>query len=263
MLCRLCCSPRSMRTHADLALARPRAVASTSASGSKSAMVYSTLFIFGTIVSAPVQQEIVPGKPTRMLAYAVDDGGLEERHPLRERQRRLDSPGREVDEGERRRVVTSNCLDLPSEAPEVISVSSVGPSTTKADYSNYGPLKALCEQVVEEVFGEDAIPVELGGVTKFVRRSDVRYVEELVAPGTVTTLPLETLEAFQDHGRVRGLKRRDQDRAPVQLGRWPEEDGPLFRLAFSDEPSRSTLIGGVVICASTIWIARRESRGAR
>ncbi|MDB5913991.1 MAG: putative transporter [Ramlibacter sp.] len=34
-------------------------------------------------------------------------------------------------------------------------------------------------------------------------------------------------------------------------------------LAFGDEPSRSTLIGGVVICASTIWIARRESRVAR
>jgi subtilisin family serine protease len=36
------------------------------------------------------------------------------------------------------RVVTDNCLDLPSEGPDVISVSSVGPSTTKADYSNYG-----------------------------------------------------------------------------------------------------------------------------
>ncbi len=30
-------------------------------------------------------------------------------------------------------------------------------------------------------------------------------------------------------------------------------------LAFSDPPSRSTLIGGVVICGSTLWIARRES----
>jgi subtilisin family serine protease len=38
----------------------------------------------------------------------------------------------------RPRVVTDNCLDLPAEAPDVISVSSVGPSTTKADYSNYG-----------------------------------------------------------------------------------------------------------------------------
>jgi subtilisin family serine protease len=39
---------------------------------------------------------------------------------------------------ERDRVVTDNCLDLPSEAPEVIGVSSVGPSTTKSDFSNYG-----------------------------------------------------------------------------------------------------------------------------
>ena len=42
-------------------------------------------------------------------------------------------PGTEGD-----RVVTSNCLDLPTEAPDVISVSSVGPSTTKSDFSNYG-----------------------------------------------------------------------------------------------------------------------------
>jgi drug/metabolite transporter (DMT)-like permease len=32
-------------------------------------------------------------------------------------------------------------------------------------------------------------------------------------------------------------------------------------LVFADTPSRSTLIGGVVICASTFWIARREARG--
>lgn len=39
---------------------------------------------------------------------------------------------------ERPRVVTNNCLDLPSEGPGVIQVSSVGPSTTKSDFSNYG-----------------------------------------------------------------------------------------------------------------------------
>jgi len=33
-------------------------------------------------------------------------------------------------------------------------------------------------------------------------------------------------------------------------------------IVFGDAPSRSTLIGGVVICASTLWIARREARGA-
>lgn len=33
-------------------------------------------------------------------------------------------------------------------------------------------------------------------------------------------------------------------------------------LLFSDVPSRSTLIGGIVICGATLWIARRESRRA-
>jgi drug/metabolite transporter (DMT)-like permease len=33
-------------------------------------------------------------------------------------------------------------------------------------------------------------------------------------------------------------------------------------LVFADTPNRSTLIGGVVICASTLWIARREARSA-
>ena len=30
------------------------------------------------------------------------------------------------------------------------------------------------------------------------------YVEELIGPDTVNTMPLETVEAFQDHGEVRG-----------------------------------------------------------
>jgi len=33
-------------------------------------------------------------------------------------------------------------------------------------------------------------------------------------------------------------------------------------LVFADQPSRSTIVGGIVISASTIWIARREARGA-
>jgi subtilisin family serine protease len=36
------------------------------------------------------------------------------------------------------RTVTDTCLDLPSEGPNVLSVSAVGPSGIKADYSNYG-----------------------------------------------------------------------------------------------------------------------------
>jgi transaldolase len=33
---------------------------------------------------------------------------------------------------------------------------------------------------------------------------DVLYVEELIGPKTVNTMPRETIEAFQDHGEVRG-----------------------------------------------------------
>ena len=38
----------------------------------------------------------------------------------------------------RPRTVANTCINLPNEAPQVISVSAVGPSTTKADYSSYG-----------------------------------------------------------------------------------------------------------------------------
>ncbi len=45
--------------------------------------------------------------------------------------------------------------------------------------------------------------------TKDRRYRDVRYVEELIGPGTVSTLPYTTLAAFADHGRVeRTLDRR-------------------------------------------------------
>ena len=30
------------------------------------------------------------------------------------------------------------------------------------------------------------------------------YVEELIGPQTVNTMPIETIQAFQDHGEVRG-----------------------------------------------------------
>jgi transaldolase/glucose-6-phosphate isomerase len=39
--------------------------------------------------------------------------------------------------------------------------------------------------------------------TKNPEYSDVLYVEELIGPNTVNTMPLKTLESFRDHGRVR------------------------------------------------------------
>ena len=42
---------------------------------------------------------------------------------------------------------------------------------------------------------------------------DVIYVEELIGPATVNTMPQETIEAFQDHGRVEDTLERDVDGA--------------------------------------------------
>jgi transaldolase len=46
---------------------------------------------------------------------------------------------------------------------------------------------------------------------------DVRYVENLIGPATVTTLPRTTLEAFEDHGRVEATLARDVEEAALTL----------------------------------------------
>ncbi|MBV8941381.1 MAG: transaldolase [Solirubrobacterales bacterium] len=49
--------------------------------------------------------------------------------------------------------------------------------------------------------------------TKNPAYRDVLYVEELIGPRTVNTMPRETIEAFQDHGRVEPTLERDVDGA--------------------------------------------------
>jgi transaldolase len=49
--------------------------------------------------------------------------------------------------------------------------------------------------------------------TKNPNYSDVIYVEEIIGPDTINTIPLPTLNAFLDHGRVRPTIRKDADRA--------------------------------------------------
>lgn len=49
--------------------------------------------------------------------------------------------------------------------------------------------------------------------TKSPAYRDVVYVEELIGPDTVNTLPLATLQAFRDHGQVRLSLREGVDRA--------------------------------------------------
>jgi transaldolase len=47
---------------------------------------------------------------------------------------------------------------------------------------------------------------------------DVRYVEGLIGPETVTTLPKTTLEAFEDHGQVAATLQRGVEEAELSLG---------------------------------------------
>jgi transaldolase len=81
----------------------------------------------------------------------------------------------------------------------------------------------------EEIFGGDEF-AELRAAGARVQRClwaststknpdyrDVLYAEELIGPQTVDTLPIETIEAFLDHGRVERRLDRDLDQAREQL----------------------------------------------
>ena len=54
--------------------------------------------------------------------------------------------------------------------------------------------------------------------------SDVLYIEALIGPDTITTVPPATLDAFRDHGRVRvtlGMEEQETEavlRAAAALG---------------------------------------------
>ncbi|HKC19915.1 MAG TPA: transaldolase [Candidatus Dormibacteraeota bacterium] len=53
--------------------------------------------------------------------------------------------------------------------------------------------------------------------TKNPRYRDTMYVDELIGPATVNTMPVSTLEAFRDHGRVALTLQRDVEGARRQL----------------------------------------------
>lgn len=58
--------------------------------------------------------------------------------------------------------------------------------------------------------------------TKNPEHPDTRYVESLVGPDTVDTMPLDTLEAFVDHGRLARTLDTDVDVADAELRRLVE-----------------------------------------
>jgi transaldolase len=81
----------------------------------------------------------------------------------------------------------------------------------------------------EELFGRDRFaalaargarvqrPLWASTSTKNPAYRDVIYVEELIGPDTVNTLPMKTLEAFRDHGRPRQGVTEDVDGAQTHL----------------------------------------------
>ena len=75
--------------------------------------------------------------------------------------------------------------------------------------------------------------------TKNPNYRDVMYVENLIGPDTVNTVPMETLEAFLDHGTVGITLDRDIDVAHEQLDR-------LAQLGIDlDEVTRQVLDEGI------------------
>ncbi len=83
----------------------------------------------------------------------------------------------------------------------------------------------IAYQTYQELFtGSDWEELEAAGAspqrclwastsTKNPAYRDVLYVEELIGPNTVNTMPRETIEAFQDHGRVEATLERDVEAA--------------------------------------------------
>ncbi len=83
-------------------------------------------------------------------------------------------------------------------------LGAIGTATCKLAYKKYHELFSSGEFAQQSKRG--ARPQRLvwaSTSTKNPKYSDVKYVEELIGPDTVNTMPLVTLEAFEDHGKVR------------------------------------------------------------
>jgi transaldolase len=100
--------------------------------------------------------------------------------------------------------------------------------------------KLAYQQYVEIFSGEDWEELARAGATpqwclwaststKNPAYRDTRYVEELIGPETVTTMPRKTIEAFLDHGRVSDTLTRGVDAARGVLERFAE-----IRISYRD-----------------------------
>ena len=101
-------------------------------------------YVAGEVTEADIAEQVLTRRlMTNALEYAHDHGvtlvaASGNEHADLAAPQRFDSFSPGPHGGPQGRLVGKDCIDLPSEGPHVLNVSSVGPSGTKADYSNYG-----------------------------------------------------------------------------------------------------------------------------
>jgi len=93
---------------------------------------------------------------------------------------------------------------------------------------------------------------------------DTLYVDELIGPDTVNTMPLQTLAAFNDHGRLAVAIERDLDRARMLFDRLPKLGVPVERLIDQLEPEGvAAFAASYDSLLATLETRRREVAAAR
>jgi transaldolase len=94
----------------------------------------------------------------------------------------------------------------------------LGIAIARRTYQQY--VKLLGSSRWQRAFNEGAIPQRLlfaSTGTKDPKASDTLYVESLVAPLTVNTMPEATLQALADHGKVDALPAKDMNDTALTL----------------------------------------------
>jgi transaldolase len=132
-------------------------------------------------------------------------------------------------------VIERRAAALPPDSPERRELSS---SVGKAAVAN----ARLAYVRFREVFGSSRFqrleaqgarlqrPLWASTSTKNPAYPDVMYVEELIGPDTVNTMPPKTLVAFNDHGRVEPRIERDLLEARRLFERLPALGVPVDTL---------------------------------
>jgi transaldolase len=86
----------------------------------------------------------------------------------------------------------------------------VGAANCKLAYQKYKELFLSTNfRLIREKGANDQRLLWASTSTKNPKYSDIKYVEELIAPDTVNTMPLKTMMAFKDHGKVRAAIEQD------------------------------------------------------